>query len=363
MDITILDTKLQPVAVVDEYRSFIWTDRYSQCGDFELYTLARQDIFYYLQLGYYVVQPGSDHAMIIENIQITSDLEDGSTVRATGRSLESILDRRIVWGQKRLRGNLQNAVSTLLNECIINPSNSKRKIPNFIFKKSSNKYITSLAIDKQYTGDNLYDIITELCYENDIGFRITIDNTNRFVFELYNGVDRSYSQTTAPYVMFSPEFDNIINSNYIESDNDVKNVSLVGGQGEGKNRVYVTIGKSKGLDRREIFVDARGTSTKDEDGNDISAGTYKEMLRQEGIKEMYEHTFIQSFEGKVETGIMYQYGVDFFTGDIVQIENEYGYSAVVRIAEVIFSDDEEGSSIYPTFETLRVISDIEEDEE
>lgn len=48
--------------------------------------------------------------MIVEKIQITSDTEDGNHVTVTGRSLESILDRRIVWGQKLLSGNLQNGI-------------------------------------------------------------------------------------------------------------------------------------------------------------------------------------------------------------------------------------------------------------
>ena len=34
---------------------------------------------------------------------------------------------------------------------------------------------------------------------------------------------------------------------------------------------------------------------------------------------------ITSFEGETETTIMFQYGKDFFNGDIVQIANEYGH--------------------------------------
>ncbi len=54
----------------------------------------------------------------------------------------------------------------------------------------------------------------------------------QFVFELYAGFDRSYDQTENPYVIFSPKFENIINSNYIESKASLKTVTLVGGEGE-----------------------------------------------------------------------------------------------------------------------------------
>jgi len=40
VDIFILDALLRPIDVLDEYISFIWTERYAEPGDFELNTLA-----------------------------------------------------------------------------------------------------------------------------------------------------------------------------------------------------------------------------------------------------------------------------------------------------------------------------------
>ena len=203
----------------------------------------------------------SEHVMIVEKIQITSDTEDGNHVTVTGRSLESILDRRIVWGQKLLSGNLQNGIKTLLNENVISPSDSNRKISNFIFKESTDSAITKLKLEAQYTGDNLYDVIQKICEEQGIGFKITLNDEKQFVFELYAGSDRSYDQTENPYVIFSPKFENIINSNYIESKASLKTVTLVGGEGEGAGRRYTTVGGGSGLNRRELFTDARDISS------------------------------------------------------------------------------------------------------
>lgn len=36
MDVTVLNTNLDAVSIVDVYESFIWTDRYYEYGDFEL---------------------------------------------------------------------------------------------------------------------------------------------------------------------------------------------------------------------------------------------------------------------------------------------------------------------------------------
>ena len=124
----------------------------------------------------------------------------------TGRSLESILERRIIWGQRVFNGNLQNGIQTMLNECIISPSIANRKISNFVFVPSTDPKITRLKIDNQYTGDCLYDVIKGLCEENNIGFKIVLTDENKFAFSLYAGVDRSYEQTENPYVVFSPNF-------------------------------------------------------------------------------------------------------------------------------------------------------------
>lgn len=352
MDVMILNTNLDAVSIVDEYESFIWTDRYYKYGDFELYTAMRDGLLEFIKQDYYLQSRESDHVMIIEKIQITADVEDGNHVTVTGRSLESILDRRIVWGQKTLNGNLQNGIQTLLNENIISPSDANRKIPNFIFKASVDPAITSLKIEAQYTGDNLYDVIQKICEERGIGFKVTLNENKQFVFELYAGTDRSYDQTEQPYVIFSPKFENIINSNYIESKSSLKNITLIGGEGEGSARKYTTVGSGNGLSRRELFTDARDISSDVGDGVVLSDAEYTAQLQQRGKEKLAENTEVISFEGQVETTIMFRYGEDFFNGDIVQIANEYGHETKARILEIVMSEDEDGTSVYPTFKTL-----------
>lgn len=482
MYVMVLNTNLDAIAVIDTCISFIWTNRYYQYGDFELYVPASDAILENVKQDYYLQMYGSNRLMIVEKILIETDAEDGNTITISGRSLESILDRRVIWGQTTLSGSLQDCVEKLLNDCIIAPSNVNRKISNFIFKKSSDPTILAMKLEAQYTGDNLYDVIQKLCEERGIGFRITLNDTNQFVFEMYVGVDRSYDQTSVPYVVFSPRFDNVISSNYMESKSPLKNVALVGGEGEGSARRYTAVGNLSGLDRRELFVDARDISSDiDEDitksfnftkypsqvfdektktfvsntlfnscmvdvskyagrtilltipkytnpvyevsgyatilvtsakryvstlkswekygdtanrgileeyelllpkdaayiytsmfsstaisgsiysgsADDFSCSTVKlsdteyiAQLRQRGQENLAENIAVTSFEGEMETSVMYKYGTDFFDGDVVQIENEYGHNTKVRVLEVVTSEDEGGISVYPTFKTL-----------
>lgn len=261
MDLLILDTNLEAIAVIDTYTSLIWTDRYYKAGDFELCLPASKEIFEVIKQDYYLYNKNSEHVMIIEQLTIETDTEDGNKLTVTGRSLESILDRRIVWGLKNLSGSFQNGIETLLNECIISPSKPTRQISNFIFEASEDPAITDLTLEAQYTGDNLYDIISEACEERGVGFKVVLNDNKQFVFSFYAGADRSYDQTDLPYVAFSPNFDNLISSNYVETKSGLKNVTLVGGEGEGQDRRYTAVGDISGLDRREMFTDARDLSS------------------------------------------------------------------------------------------------------
>ena len=360
MDLRVLDTNLNAVSIIDTYESFIWTDRYYEYGDFELYTSMSEEILNYIKQDYYLVNRESEHVMIIEKLLIQSDVESGNHLTVTGRSLESILDRRIVWGQKTLSGNLQNGIKTLLDECIISPSDSKRKIPNFIFKASTDPIITALTIEAQYTGDNLYDIIQKICSEQNIGFKITLNDNSQFVFQLYAGSDRSYNQTANPYVIFSPKYENILNSNYVESKSALKNVTLIGGEGEGAERKYASVGEASGLNRRELFTDARDISSDVGDGVVLTDAEYTAQLKQRGKEKLTENEDVVSFEGEVDTTTMFQYGVDFFKGDVVQIANEYGHETTARIIEVVMSEDENGI-LHITITNLSVTEDYEID--
>lgn len=151
MDVMILNTDLDAVSIVDTYESFIWTDRYYAYGDFELYEAMRDGLLDYIKQDYYLQSKESEHVMIVEKIQITSDTEDGNHVTVTGRSLESILDRRIVWGQKLLSGNLQNGIKTLLNENIISPIRQQSKNSKLYFQR-----INRPGNYKVETGSSIY---------------------------------------------------------------------------------------------------------------------------------------------------------------------------------------------------------------
>lgn len=361
MDLIVLDENLEPFTIIDTYNSLIWTDRYNECGDFEIYTAMTTELLDVYKQDYYIRRSGSDHVMIIEKLEIDTDVETGNNITITGRSLESLLDRRIVWNETSLSGSFQDGIEKLLNENVISPSNESRKIPNFKMEKSTDPKITDLTIEAQYKGDNLYDLLTSVCAEREIGFKIVLSEDNEFVFSLYSGTDRSYDQTDNPYVIFSPNYDNLISSNYIESKSSFKNVTLVSAE-DNDNRpedenaevplVETAVGNVSGLARREIFTDYGSISRKTEDDRTLSDSEITAMLRQKGKETLAENASILSFEGEAETSTMFKYGEDFTIGDIVQVEDHYGHESRARVIELVLSDATDGFSVYPTFSAI-----------
>jgi hypothetical protein len=191
-------------------------------------------------------------------------------------------------------------------------------------------------------------VIKNLCAANNIGFKITLSDTNQFVFKLYSGVDRSYDQFDNPYVIFSPTFENIVNSNYSKSKKGLKTITLVAGEGEGTARKTAIVGLGSGVSRREMYTDAKDLSQTVNDVP-ISDADYYAQLALKGIEDLVKNGTKELFDGEVDTTQMFKYGVDFFMGDVTQLVNEYGIKAKARVTEIIHSQSTSGIEVYPTF--------------
>ena len=383
MELLILDTNFVAVDTIDIFESVLWTDRFNSFGDFEIFAPVSDKMLQNLKYDYYLWLEGSNHTMIVEDLVIASDFENGARLIVTGRSLESILDRRIIWKKTVLAGDFELGIKKLLDENIISPTDTARAISNFRFEFSNDPVIEALTIDAQFTGENLYDVIQYMCDIEGIGFKVTLeDTTNDFVFKLYSGVDRTYAQSANPYVIFSPKFENLINSNYVESKKTLKNVTLVAGEEydttkddveaalivlQANGNTFVDVGAGivrktvvvaapgeyiDNLGRREMFSDARDI-TQTIEGVKMTDTVYFKQLTSRGASELTKNSSTQSFEGSVETTHSFIFGEDYFMGDKVQIINEFEFESVVRIVEVVRSHSLEGETILPTFSKVQ----------
>lgn len=364
MNVRVLDTNFEPLWAVDLYESLIWTDRFDEYGDFEIYTQPSSTIASMLKKDYYLEMDDSDKLMIIETFKTQVDEDAGKHLIVSGRSLESILERRIVWNQTILNGNFQNAMKKLFEDNIINPSIAGRKIGNFIFKESSDPIITELTIDAQYTGDDIYTIVKNNCLELGIGFQIVLNENKQFEFSFLSGRDLSYDQNIYPVVAFSPGFENLKNSTYTEDNSTLKTVALVAGEGEGVDRRTTAVETSgeTGLLRRELFVDARDISSTTEQQTKLTNDQYLSLLSERGKKKLAENFSKRSFDGEADVNGAFELNKDFFLGDIVEIIDEYGKNAKSRVIEIIHSDDQQKRTTIPTFSSAELNLEFDESE-
>lgn len=353
MNVYVFDPDLKTIGLIDNYTSLIWTTRYFTSGDFELYLPANDKNISLLKENNYLCRDKDisssryKNVMIIEKIQITTDVESGNYLIVTGRSLKSILNRRIIWEQTNLNGKVELTIRRLIKENAISPSIPDRKITRLILGE-----ILSLTdtIEMQITGDNLGECIEKICTTYGYGYDIDVVN-EKFVFYLYIGTDRSYNQTENPYVIFSSKFENILRTEYAYDMTNFGNVALVAGEGEGVDRLTHLVGTASDLERYEKYVDARDIST---NNGEYTEEEYYKLLESRGLEKLKENAVVESFSGETETRMTYTLNKDYFLGDIVQFQNEYGITATPRISEIIESDSEEGTSIIPTFSTLEV---------
>lgn len=374
MEFMVLDKNYDGIAMIDTFTSAIWTVRYDEAGDFEIYTPVRLDYIQAMQIGNYLWNRDSDRLMVIETVEIKTDSEEGPQLIVTGRSLESILDRRIVTSSQNFSGNLQSVLFAIIQNEVIS-SGGARRIPGFSLKTSSDSRITSISISElSIRGENVYDVVCSLCQANKVGWRILPKGAGGFEFELYVGVDRSYAQSVNPYVTFSPSFENLLNSNYIKSFKSYKNSIYAVGtyqkevvlqnkykddngewvveeqttyeEAEVVAWQYSETATPSGLARREMFIDNGGVNDGEQGGE---YATWNAVNKEKAIAELGEHQTTTAFEGELEATRQYIYGEDFNIGDIVQVENEFGITGTVYISEIVFSQDANGITITPTF--------------
>lgn len=356
-NIYVLDSALNLLGVIDEYTSIIWRPSYSEVGDFEIYLSATDKAIDLLRENRYVVRSSDisvdedgntlyTNVMIIKNLQLVTNVENGDFLTVTGRELKFLLHQRIVWSQTNLTGKVENAIRRLVTENAISPTNTKRVIPNLVLGATAGLTET---IEKQVTGEYLDQTIVDICKSYNYGWEIYIYNNN-LVLIVYEGLDRSYGQNERPYVVFSDNFENLHNTDYQLSTEEYVNTTLIGGEGEGLDRIYATIGDElTGLERYETFTDARDISQNKDSEDEIPLDTYKQLLLERGRENLAALSYTEGFSGEILSDVAFKYNEDFYLGDLVTVINKYGIGRNVRVLSAIESEDENGTKLIPQF--------------
>lgn len=346
------------IAVIDNATSIIWVKRFNDIGQFELYIKASAELLELFTGDIFITRDDSNVGMYVETIKLTTDAENGDYLTISGRSAECILNWRIV--QKAIYSSESNTAEHIIRNLI-----QQQLIYNAIIINPN--AITWLALGtnhewddkttRQYTGKNLLEIVKDLCVSFNYGFEFAWNGAG-FTINLYKGTDRSYGQTDNTFVVFSPDFENLGKTEYIKDTSNFANSAIIGGEGEGNQRTFVTVYPEdvEGFYRRVIWIDARQSSS-----DDLTTNQYKTMLANQGVEALELRKTTQTFNGEILNYNNYTYGVDYNLGDKVSIVNEYGITGNATITEITEVEDETGYRLIPTLSEW-VITNYEEQE-
>ncbi len=438
IEVYVLNDRMERIAMVDTYTSLIWANRYNETGDCELYIEANSTTLSLLRKGYFLSREDDEMVCRIEKIELNTDTENGNYLTVTGYDVKKILKQRIIWNQTNADGNVEDYLRKIVYDNLVKPSEPFRQIRDaddranfFLGERQGFPEVTA----EQVTYKSVEEKVQETCKKYQWGYKVTVDAGN-FYFSLYKGTDRSET------VAFSPDFENIVSTKYVDDSSNTANVALVAGEGEGADRFKRTSGVAKGLDRTEIFVDAKDISktitwgdltemyplrenggggyifkgltgimvyqvdviyiaivddvhlallrreypggfptTKDgnryyqveaatvaeltgknegdpmEDGDSVVLwdSIYTVYLMNRGYEKLSEYRAVTAFEGRIDPLTTFVYKKDYFLGDVVSVENEFGIHAGARITEVVETFDENGYVVEPRFEFMEVI--------
>lgn len=272
MQLYILNSEYQIIALIDEAESVLWRKRYNDAGDCEIYIPCTEELLQILKENNYVFRYDDDMLCKISGLELETDEENGDYIISTAKDICEILAGRIVRWQTTYSGTVGGFVRKLLTDNVVTPKlpdgslHAARQIPNFTLNFNASDFPEKIEVS--VFADDLLERIKTTCKAYNLGFRVSLDiQTNKLTFKLYRGKNKA-SINSESYVEFSPEFDNILSTHYKTDNANEKNVVYVQYKNEAGETALLSRykGQSEGLPepqgeaRKEFYIDGSSTS-------------------------------------------------------------------------------------------------------
>lgn len=346
MIVYVFDKDLEVIGLIEDYYSLTWAERYYVCGDFEMELPISYDSSPLIEFGNFLYIASSDRLMIIEDIKPSTG-EDTTNLVVQGESAESLLKRRILLEPIDLNDYAETFIYDIVDDNFSNMTDMDRWI-GIIYPHSPSR-TTEITCEDQFDRQSIYDVVVTVCKNTGLGFKFIQHNSlDMIAFFVYEGVDRSYSQSTNPFVIFSDDFDNVISSSFYLSEKGKINTVLVFIEDD---PTYSMVEVGPAGEPSHIRLDRFETSLETtidrelEEGSPLTDAEVLAIIKTRGRAVIKENKTVGVFEGNFDIQGNFKYGVDFFMGDIVQCKIE-GRNVKARIIELVQSYSTEGETSY-----------------
>lgn len=250
LDVLVFSPSLTPLGLINQLKSAVWESRINDYDGFEMWSPLTEETAALLKRGNYVYID-ENHVGVIETILETLD-QTGKVLDISGRSIECLLDRRVVTKSPSGSNQVSSVLRQLVTYNIISPSITARKINNLILETPFSDFGSSITYDS--SEKNLWDSLNLLCQKHGVVQKIRLDYGNqKLEYCLRQTENKSIESGAALPVMLSTEFSDILSSKYTCDENNWYNVIFV----EGLNRsTIVDPYNASQLNRRELYIDA-----------------------------------------------------------------------------------------------------------
>lgn len=324
--IKLYDLNFTPLALIDDYESFFYEEKYDDVGTCTLKMSASTDNFKEIQKNL-ILYLDKFHCWYIEDIEIEND-----SATITALSLAFIFSHRIIIpliNETHLRKTALSGkvIEYLIDKTIINSTDKTRNIP-FVFTNDCN---VGHKITFESRFRNLLEEMQRICIYSALGFRVGIDIVNKkYLIDIHAGNDLSSE------CIFSEVFDNIDDIKIADSNSGYKNVVYVAGQGQGVDRKVVTITNTddSGWFRREEMKDSR-----DKETEEALIQEAETILSENTIKTSIEFVLLGDDEvevGDIVTVMTKKYNF-MFTQRIIQKNIEFSGTSG-KVVEIIIGN-------------------------
>lgn len=354
MDVYILNNLYEPIDLVDDFISLIWTERFKRYGDFELIVNANSAFRNRLPAGTRLWIERSKRVMTVETLEDTTDDEGRAVLKVIGTSLERILDNRLARGELGdltltpkwiLTGTATEIARQIFHDVCVTGVLDPGDIIAGILESSIFPEDTIAEPVEEITVEldvaTVYTALANLADIYDFGFRLVRDVDTQLYFDIYMGSDRTTRQDVLPAVVFSPDMDNLQNSTELTSIALYKNVAYVL-SAAGSVIVYPpdVDPEIEGFERNVLIIKADDIKVDDLDA--------EAKMTQKGLDALAKARRFTAFDGEISRANQYRYGIDFHLGDLVEISKNSGGMTSMQVVEQIFVQDAEGEQEYPT---------------
>lgn len=269
----------------------------------------------------------SDNILNINDVYFYIDrvVCDDSTkgeVVISGKSLRAKSLKRIVYRIYHQTKKPEQIIYDHINNEVVNPSQASRKI-QYLSITSPGTLSTS-TVDYQNSYGVVCDEVDALCSTYDIGIRETATNLQN----PHNKLEIVKGKDLSDVVEFNVDFDNLLSESYESSNFDEATMAWVFGEGDSSARLNVKLNDNlAGLEREEIYVDARDIQkqTQDGSGKDITLtdSQYKATLTSRGIEKLAEQEEVLTLNGDIDLeSDLFVYGKDYELGDRVRFTSK-----------------------------------------